>query len=377
MSPRRAALYLQIPAAYCRSFGGLRWAQRGEAVEFLEGPDAGRTFAFSAEIGHFLEGLLVPGSPCPAFGSVLHLLYVIGLGDRAGTSDRPVDCFPALAWSELPRHSASRGSPLRNAGASVRMALSTPPGLPGVADPPQLLDLLELLNGGSWIPQMVLSHPMLGAMDYAEQPPVNPEALDAWMNGKLLERCRTRRSGTGCGSAGAPSSGGDDDLLPPPAGRRGRLAGGPRGEAAARGHGPAGRAGWRGRSSLPPRRVEVTGLQADGYWDLTTRGSPEQILPIQFALEDEEFLRRFAERELLYFHRESPQPPGGAGARLAAGSGGAHLGRRPARAGRRGDGPGPAGRAPQARRQAHHHRRRRDRPPRMPRRSATCSSPAT
>ena len=42
MNHRRAALYLQIPAAYCRSFGGLRWAQGGEAVEFLEGPDAGR-----------------------------------------------------------------------------------------------------------------------------------------------------------------------------------------------------------------------------------------------------------------------------------------------------------------------------------------------
>ncbi len=50
-------------------------------------------------------------------------------------------------------------------------------------------------------------------------------------------------------------------------------------------------------------------MQADGYWDLTTRGAPEQILPIQFALEDEEFLRRFAERELLYFHRESPRRP--------------------------------------------------------------------
>ena len=36
---------------------------------------------------------------------------------------------------------------------------------------------------------------------------------------------------------------------------------------------------------------------------------PEQILPIQFALDDEEFLRRFAERELLYFHREEPRQP--------------------------------------------------------------------
>ena len=64
-----------------------------------------------------------------------------------------------------------------------------------------------------------------------------------------------------------------------------------------------------GALSLPPRRLDRSELQTDGYSDLTTRGTPEQILPIQFALEDEEFLRRFAERELLYFHRETPRPP--------------------------------------------------------------------
>src|SRR5262249_16412855 len=85
MSHRRAARYLQIPAAYCRSFGGLPWAQYGEDVEFLDGPDAGRTFAFAAEIGQFLEGLVVPDGPCPAFGTALHLLYMLGLGDRAST----------------------------------------------------------------------------------------------------------------------------------------------------------------------------------------------------------------------------------------------------------------------------------------------------
>ena len=68
MSQGRAALYLQIPAHYCRSFGGLRWAQYGEAVEFLEGPAAGRTFAFAAEIDVFLEGLVDSGLSCPASG---------------------------------------------------------------------------------------------------------------------------------------------------------------------------------------------------------------------------------------------------------------------------------------------------------------------
>ena len=42
---------------------------------------------------------------------------------------------------------------------------------------------------------------------------------------------------------------------------------------------------------------------------MTTRGQPEQILPIQLALDPDEFLRRFASRELLYYPREEPQAP--------------------------------------------------------------------
>jgi hypothetical protein len=84
MTFSRAALYLQIPASYCRSIGGLRWAHYGEAVEFLDGPSAGLTFAFAPEIALFLEGFRGSDGGVPAFGHVLHLLYLIGLGDRSG-----------------------------------------------------------------------------------------------------------------------------------------------------------------------------------------------------------------------------------------------------------------------------------------------------
>jgi hypothetical protein len=298
MSHRRAALYLQIPAAYCRSFGGLRWAQRGEAVEFLDGPDAGRTFAFAAEIGQFLEGLLVSGRLCPAFGSALHLLYLIGLGRRAeGRS-------PSPRLERLARGFREQGSPLRNAGALCAWACGA---MPGVAEPPALPDLLELLNGGGWIPQMVLSHPMLGAQDYAEQPPLRPSELeDLLADG--LERLSDEAIRHWLKFGRGPVLGGNALLVPlPQRGRAGSLADleeRPRLAGVTR---LVER--LEGALSLPPRRLEVTGLQADGYWDLTTRGSPEQILPMQFALEGEEFLRRFAERELLYFHRETPSRP--------------------------------------------------------------------
>ena len=149
MNHHRAALYLQIPAAYCRSFGGLRWAQRGEAVEFLDGPDAGRTFAFAAEIARFLEGMLTPGKSFLAFGCVLHILYLIGLGERSQGNGS----IHRLRRINEPFRDLR--SPLRNAGALCAWLCRE---IPGVADPPELSCVQDLLNSGSWIPQMVFSN---------------------------------------------------------------------------------------------------------------------------------------------------------------------------------------------------------------------------
>jgi hypothetical protein len=300
MSQGQAAFYLQIPANYCRSFGGLRWAQYGEAVEFLEGPAAGRTFAFAAEIAVFLEGIMDSEGTLPGFGFVLHLLYLIGLGDRAtrlGEGGAPCVERIAAPFRAL-------GCPLRNAGALCsRLSREAPQ----AADPPDVADLHEILTGGSWVPQMVLSHSSLGVMDQAEEPGlVSSEfqhlvrrAADALTDGEIRHWLRH-----GCAPVGTTS----DWLLPfrprslaetlVDLERRPRLAG-------------IGRMVSRldGSLALPPRRLAWPELQDGGYADITTRGAPEQILPIQFALEGEEFLRRFAERELLYFHREEPRQP--------------------------------------------------------------------
>src|SRR5262249_24857932 len=85
MTSQRAALYLRIPESYSRSMGGLGWACYGDAVEFLEGAPQGQTFAFRGEIALFLEVFRDVKHGFPAFGHVLHLLYMVGLADRSGS----------------------------------------------------------------------------------------------------------------------------------------------------------------------------------------------------------------------------------------------------------------------------------------------------
>ena len=62
-----------------------------------------------------------------------------------------------------------------------------------------------------------------------------------------------------------------------------------------------------GALSLPPRQLSKQNLPLGGYADVTTHGQIDQILPSQFALDEWDFFRRFAERELLYFRREDPR----------------------------------------------------------------------
>jgi len=58
--------------------------------------------------------------------------------------------------------------------------------------------------------------------------------------------------------------------------------------------------------TLPPRRLVRPELPMGGYSDVTHRGQPDQLLPSQFALDEWDFLRRYADNELLYFRREDP-----------------------------------------------------------------------
>ena len=119
----------------------------------------------------------------------------------------------------------------------------------------------------------------------------------------------TRRSATGCATGEGRRPQTSEQLIPI----------GPQSASQAYFRRSSSGRGWRGRWRWPTvsrpcfgfRRGGSTGASCEGggYTDITTRGAPERILPIQFALDGEEFLRRFAERELLYFHREDVREP--------------------------------------------------------------------
>ncbi len=297
MSRSRAAFYLQIPADYCRTFGGMRWAQYGEAVEFLDGPAAGRTFAFAAEIALFLEGMCESRRILPDFGLVLHLLYLVGLGDRATRhGEGGSSCIERVAapFRDL-------GCPLRNAGALASwLSRKAPP----AADPPALAELHAILTGGSWVPQIILSHPSLGVFDQAEKPSLDPNAFEklVWRQSDSLSNRAIRhwlRHGRG------PSDEPGESMTVPvrPTSLTESLA-----EIEERPR-LAGISRLMNRMdavlTLPARRLRAAEPHHNGgYADLATRGIPERILPFQFALDADEFLRRYAEHELLYFQRE-------------------------------------------------------------------------
>jgi hypothetical protein len=61
-----------------------------------------------------------------------------------------------------------------------------------------------------------------------------------------------------------------------------------------------------GSLSLPPRRLADPAVALGGFANVTTRGNVEHLLPSQFALDEWDFVRRYGENELLFFHREDP-----------------------------------------------------------------------
>ncbi len=117
MNHRRAALYLQIPDAYCRSFGGLRSAQCGEAVEFLGRAGRGPDVRLRGRDRPVPRGAADSGAIVPR----LRLRAAHPLPDRAGRACPGAWCDPSPAPDQRTVPGLAESTP--QCGGAVRLAL--------------------------------------------------------------------------------------------------------------------------------------------------------------------------------------------------------------------------------------------------------------
>jgi hypothetical protein len=299
----RLGEYLHIPTGYAPFLEGLRWSDCGTAIEYADG----QTFVFAPQLALFLEGLATERGPVH-LGFVLHLLALLGLGKGA------------VQAADLARAFQETGRNLRNAGALAAVLCRR---VPPPAHPPDVGQLCRRLNSPAlmaefaWFQRL---HPYdipdsvapwaaapFEALVLQALADLSPEDLRHWL-----------RHGRG-----PLESAGREVARALPAARPRTLA-----HALAeltRHRRVAGAvpfvAQLTGALALPPRRLAHHELPMGGYADVAARGHPEQLLPSQFILEDPpaagpvparpgslslEFVRRYAENELLYFRREEP-----------------------------------------------------------------------
>jgi hypothetical protein len=283
--------YLTIPTGYCRWLGRLRWSYTAEVIEY----DDSGTFAFAAEIASFLEGF---GSvrPLVSFGFVLHLLHLLGYG-------RVLPPAPARDLHEAFQETGRRP---RSAGVFLAGLCGDLPAAPEQPDP---AEVCRRLSCSPLAPVLfvgpLVDEPRAGG----ELPPLTPQAFERRILQALgqfgrdeIRHWLTHGQGP-VGEAGEEVA--REALAARPRTLASVLAGlvqAPR-LAGAVPH----VAQFVSALALPPRRLAEHELPCGGYADVATRGAPERLLPSQFALDDVEFVRRFAEHELLFFRREEPE----------------------------------------------------------------------
>ncbi len=276
-----SAHYLDIPRDYCEPLGRLRWSALADAVESHDG----RTFALTPQLLAFLEGFAAQ-RPLIHFGHVLHFFYL--LRQRKDTHHNFTTL--AMAWEEA-------GRPSRTAGVVCALLCSE---MPVAVNPPPLEELAGWLNVWARVsvrPVMPGDEPIMDGDTFEGLLGVE---LEAYSFRELVHWFRHGQpSAEDQGEAVAEGLLADKPLslseFLAKVSRHDRLSGAvPFVDTLV------------GAISLPPRRHAEPLVAIGGFADVTTKGRPEAILPSQFALDEWEFLRRFAQNELLYYRREDP-----------------------------------------------------------------------
>ncbi len=279
--------YLKLSPSYCEYLGGLRWSDREDALVY---PD-GRHVAFNEAVAEFLEGFHT-GGRIISFSYILHWIDLL-------QNLRDLDLALVRRSQELFQ---ANGANWRNAGALAAVVSQE---VPEVPQAPQLEMICRRLRDRAFPIRWYAAR----FHDSPEVPPLLPEAfqeqvlhqLAAYADDDLRAWFATGRGPirkAGAALAQEPPqprtvAGVLAELL-----QRPRLAG-------AETYVPQ----LVSALALPPRRLTPQELPLGGYADMVTRGQVEDLLPSQHALDDLEFLRRFAERELLFFRREEPPAP--------------------------------------------------------------------
>lgn len=279
--------YLQLNADYCAHLGGVRWSDREDALVLPNG----RLVAFNERVAEFLEGFATEGR----IVSFCHVLHWLDLLQNLRDLEQPQVRRVAEIFG-------SAGDDWRNAGA-LAAVLSV--GVPELPDPPRLDMICRRLRDRSfpirWYAGRFHDSPDAPALAPADFEALVFEQLEPYSEGDLRTWFETGR-----GPLREPGA----KLAPePPAPRtlagivgellqRPRLAGAETYVAQ-----------LVGAIAIPPRRRTPEELPLGGFADIVTHGGVEHLLPSQHALDDLEFLRRFAERELLFFRHEEPPAP--------------------------------------------------------------------
>jgi hypothetical protein len=280
-SAPRAVDYLAIPVQYGGTLGGLVWSASGDALERWNGT----TFAFAEEIREVLAGVFAR-EPVPPFEFVLAILRSLRDGP---TSD-------SVGGKRLQNvFAAEKGTVqlLRHAGLLIGELCRT---LPACPNPPTADDVASAVG----------RYPLADMWEMAGILVLPREEFDQRLEERLasFDESRLRQwLKFGCDAPGRAEPLADVlDSLPARVEKLLALARMEPRLAGAASLVPT----LDGALSLPARKRSPDALPQGGYTDVTTRGEPERLLPGQFALEPDEFIRRFAERELLYFLREEP-----------------------------------------------------------------------
>lgn len=277
--------YLRIYSPYADEIGGVHWSPDGDAV--LGGD--GATLALAGEVALFLEGFSAQAE-LVHFAHVLHAFRILRWGPVGIQDELRITC---AAFKE------ARGQ-ARNAGVLFAHATGGMPRLPGGVD---ALDVCRRLRGVHTVPQApsIRGLELLPTVAAEEFERVLAESLQKYSFDELKHWFRHGRGPIREAAQALmrevrieePRSlaGVLQELL-----KRGRLSGAePFLEQ------------MISALTLPPRKMQAEELPVGGYSGIATRGHPDQILPSEFAVDELEFLRRFAENELLYYRREQPR----------------------------------------------------------------------